>query len=173
VTSTSPGSTGGSPTHTITEHSHPDDKELLHRYAVWHLLRRLRQRNRSTDTTYGQLDMVRQRVHAAISLLDWLRARDRTLASCRQADLDTWLTSTDTHHRIVTGHFVRWAISQHINGNLRFAATRWTGPTRPLDHDERWHHAKRLLHDTTLNAADRVAGLLLLLYAHPPPPSAG
>jgi hypothetical protein len=39
-------------THTINEHSDPDDKELLHRYAVWHVLRRLRQRNRGTDTTY-------------------------------------------------------------------------------------------------------------------------
>jgi hypothetical protein len=99
-------------TRTIEERSDPEDKELLQRYAVWHLLRRLRQRNRGTDTTYGQLDTVRQRVHAAIGLLDWLRTRGLTLATCRQADLDTWLTSNDASYRIITGHFVRWAISQ-------------------------------------------------------------
>ena len=113
----------------------PADRELLHRYAVWHVLRRLRQRNRGADTTYGQLDMVRQRVRAAIGLLDWLRSRGLTLATCRQADLDTWLTSNDVSHRAEAGHFVRWAISQRINPNLQFAATRWTGPARPLDQE--------------------------------------
>ena len=152
-------------TQTVNEHSDPQNKELLHRYAVWHVLRRIRQRNHGADTTYGQLDMVRQRVRAAVGLLDWLRTRGLTLATCRQGDLDTWLTSKDVSHRSETGHFVRWAIAQRINPNLQFAATRWTGPAQPLDQEERWHQAKRLLHDTTLDTDDRVAGLLLLLYA--------
>jgi hypothetical protein len=50
--------------------------------------------------------------------------------------------------------------------------TRWTGPSRPLDQEERWHQAKRLLHDDTLDTDDRVAGLLLLLYAQRPQQSA-
>jgi integrase len=153
---------------TVHDRSDLKDKELLHRYAVWHLLRRLRQRNRDAEATYGQLDVVRQRVRAAIGLLDWLRARGMTLATCRQADLDLWMTSNDASPRFGVGHFVRWAISQNINRNLRFAATRWTGPAHPLDHDERWQQAKRLLHDDTIDADDRVAGLLLLLYAQRP-----
>jgi hypothetical protein len=32
-------------------------------------------------------------------------------------------------------------------------------------YEERWHQAKRLLHDDTIDTADRVAGLFLLLYA--------
>jgi len=153
---------------TINEISNPEDKELLHRYAVWHLLRRLRQRNRGAHTTYGQLDTLRQRVRAAIALIDWLHGRGRTLTSCSQADLDAWLTSTDVSHQAQVGHFVRWTISQNINRGLRFAATRWTGPARPLDHEQRWQQAKRLLHDDTLDAGDRVAGLLVLLYAQRP-----
>ncbi len=150
---------------TLDEHPRPDDKELLNRYAHWHLLRRLRRRTHSATTTYGQLDVIRQRVRAAIGLLDWLHSREFTLASCRQSDLDIWLTSADANHRAEVGHFVRWAISQRLNRNLRFAATRWTGPAGPLDHEERWHQAKRLLHDDTIDTADRVAGLFLLLYA--------
>jgi hypothetical protein len=152
-------------THTLNHHSESDDKELLHRYAVWHVLRRLRQRNHNADTTYGQLDVVRQQVRAAIGLLDWLRGRGLTLASCQQADLDAWLTSEDVSRRAEAGHFIRWAISQRLNRKLRFAAIRWTGPARPLDQEGRWQQAKRLLHDSTLDTDDRVAGLLLLLYA--------
>jgi hypothetical protein len=155
-------------TQTINQGSDPETKQLLHRYAVWHLLRRLRQHNRGTDTTYGQLDMVRQRVRAALALLDWLRTRGLTLATCGQADLDTWLASENLSHRAAAGHFVRWAISERLNRGLRFAATRWTGPAGPLDQQERWHQAKRLLHDNTLDTDDRVAGLLLLLYAQRP-----
>jgi hypothetical protein len=63
---------------TVDEHPQPDDKELLSRYAHWHLLRRLRRRTRSATTTYGQLDVIRQRVRAAIGLLDWLHSRELT-----------------------------------------------------------------------------------------------
>ena len=152
-------------TRTINEQPAAGNRELLQRYAVWHLLRRLRQRNRGGATTYGQLDTVRQRVRAAIGLLDWLHTRGLTLAACRQGDLETWLTSSDVSGRSEAGHFVRWAISQRINDDLQFAATRWTGPAGPLDHDERWRQTRRLLHDDTLDTADRVAGLLVLLYA--------
>lgn len=155
-------------THTLTERNRVDEKELLHRYAVWHVLRRLRQRNRGAETTYGQLDTVRQRVRAAIGLLDWLSSRGLTLATCRQGDLDVWLTSGDVSRRAEAGHFVRWAISQRLSPTLRFAATRWTGPSGPLDHQQRWHQAKKLLHEDTLDTDDRVAGLLLLLYAQRP-----
>jgi integrase len=152
----------------VSEHAGPDDKELLHRYAAWHLLRRLRQRNRGATATYGQLDTVRQRVRAAVGLLGWLRERGLTLASCSQADLDAWLAGTDATRKAEAGHFVRWAISCGINRHLQFAATRWTGPVGPLDHDGRWQQARRLLHDGTLATGDRVAGLLVLLYAQRP-----
>ena len=37
-----------------------------------------------------------------------------------------------------------------------------------MDHEQRWCQAKRLLHDDTVDTDDRVAGLLLLLYAQRP-----
>jgi hypothetical protein len=155
-------------TQTLNERSNLEQKELLHRYAIWHLLRRLRSRNRDRNTTQGQVTVVRQHVRAAIVLLDWLAIHGLTLATCGQGDLEDWLTSKDLSHRAEAGHFVRWAISQHVNRDLQFAATRWTGPTGPLDPEERWHQAKRLLHDETLDTGDRVAGLLLVLYAQRP-----
>ena len=145
-----------------------DDKELLHRYAVWHLLRRLRQRNNGTPATYSQFTTIRQRVRAAIVLLDWLHARGLTLAACRQADIDAWLTSPEATHLAEAGQFVRWATTQRAARGIDYPAVKWQGPSGPLDHDERWKHARRLLHDRSLKPQDRVAGLLLLLYAQWP-----
>jgi hypothetical protein len=153
---------------TLNERADRDDKEPLRRFTVWHLLRRLRQRNNGTDATHSQIVVVRQRVRAAIVLLDWLHARGLTLATCRQADLDTWLTSPNATHLTEAGHFVRWARARRITRELQYPAVKWHGPTRPLDHDERWKQTKRLLHDDALTPEDRVAGLLLLLYAQWP-----
>jgi hypothetical protein len=142
----------------------PEQRQLLHRYAVWHLLRRLRHRNNGKDTTLAQFAVVRQHTRAAIGLLDWLGARDLTLATCRQADLDRWLSRGDARNRQEAGHFVRWAAKQRL-ATLTFPAIRWQGPSQPLDEQARWDTARRLLHDDTLNTRDRLAGLLVLLYA--------
>jgi hypothetical protein len=61
---------------------------------------------------------------------------------------------------------VRWAANQRLT-TLSFPATRWHGPTRALDDQARWDATRRLLHDDTLGARDRLAGLLVLLYAQP------
>jgi hypothetical protein len=65
------------------------------------------------------------------------------------------------------GHFIRWARNQKLT-SLSFPATRWTGPTRVIDAEGRWAQARRLLHDDALKPEDRVAGLLVLLYAQQP-----
>jgi hypothetical protein len=69
------------------------ERELVHRYAIWHLLRRLRRRTGSTETTYTQTVGIRRHIRAAITLLDWFTARGLTLATARQGDLDAWITS--------------------------------------------------------------------------------
>ena len=94
---------------TLAERGDPEQRQLLHRYAVWHLLRRLRQRNNGTYATHAQVVTVQRHVRAAIALLDGLGTRGRALADARQADLDAWLTSDQASHRRDAGHFVRWA----------------------------------------------------------------
>ncbi|CAM5629829.1 hypothetical protein STENM327S_02391 [Streptomyces tendae] len=63
---------------------------------------------------------------------------------------------------------MRWALSQKIARDLSFPAVRWNGPSRPMDDEARWATARRLLHDDTIRTEDRLAGLLLLLYAQWP-----
>jgi hypothetical protein len=68
-------------------------------------------------------------------------------------------------HLVRSANFVRWAVTRRHASGLTAPATRWAGPSGPLDQDRRWADARRLLHDGTYPAADRAAGLLVLLYA--------
>jgi hypothetical protein len=147
---------------TETINDHPQ-AQLLHRYGVWHLLRRLRNRANTAPVTAGQATVVRTNLTAAVALLDWMSARDLTLATAGPANLDQWLAGPGAN-RIAAGHFARWARHQKLTA-LGYPATGWDGPAGPIDTDARWTQARRLLHDDTLPHADRVAGLLVLLYA--------
>src|SRR6266851_3634824 len=140
------------------------ERQMLHRYATWHALRRLRRRAGGQHITLGQAVTVQRHVRAATTLLDWLTSRGLDLATAGQGDLDTWLASDHATHRSEAGNFVRWARRQKLT-SLDFAATRWGGPAGIIDTEARWRHARRLLHDNTIKPEDRVAGLLLLLYA--------
>jgi hypothetical protein len=151
-------------TATISSRAHPDERHLLSRYAVWHLLRRLRRRGRGTETTYAQTRTLKARVKAAIQLLDWLTAADVTLATANQGHLDAWLASDGAVLRRDAGHFVRWAAEEHL-ASLDLPAVRWRGPTGAIDAEGRWEDARRLLQDDTADLPDRVAGLLVVLYA--------
>ncbi|MHB1592914.1 MAG: hypothetical protein ACYCO9_09110 [Streptosporangiaceae bacterium] len=144
----------------------PGQRQVLRRYATWHLLRRLRSRNNGRPVTHEQHNVVQQRVRGAVALLDWLDARSLTLGTCGQADLDEWVSGSGASRRHDAGHFVRWAVRQRLTG-VSLPAVRWQGPVLALDDDARWDAARRLLRDDTINARDRLAGLLVLLYAQP------
>ncbi len=106
----------------------------------------------------------RDHVAAASAFLHWLEERGRTLAACTQAELDQWLAGPSA--RLVrSANFVRWAVARRHACGLTAPATRWAGPSGPLDQDRRWADARRLLNEEAYPAADRVAGLLILLYA--------
>lgn len=83
----------------VASHTTPEGRQILHRYATWHLIRRLRRRSRGNDITHTQLSVVRQHLRAAVYLLDWLTDQNLTLASCRQSDLERWMTCDETQLR--------------------------------------------------------------------------
>jgi hypothetical protein len=106
-------------------------------------------------------------VRAALALLQALNARGLNLATAKQPDLDTWLTSGHATGHREAGHFIRWAANHKLT-TLSLPAVRWDGPTGAIDAQAHWDQARRLLHDDTLKPEDRVAGLLVLLYAQWP-----
>ncbi len=153
-------------TRAIAEREDPEEREVLHRYATWHVLRRLRRRL-SGATTYSQLASARQQIRAAATVLDWLSAVDLTLATADQGALEAWLASDAARHRREAGHFLRWARREKLT-TLELPAVRWGGPSGVIDTEARWSHARRLIHDDSLEPEDRFAGLLVLLYAQWP-----
>ncbi|MFC8453076.1 hypothetical protein [Kitasatospora sp. NPDC057223] len=142
-----------------------EERAMLHRYAVWHHLRRLRGRLGAGHATHLQMANVRSHITAAVNFLDWLAGSGLTLTTCTQPDLDQWKAGEDLSYRDQTGHFIRRATKNRLAKGLTFGAERWQGPVGPHDSEGRWNDARRLLHDATLTTADRVAGLLLLFYA--------
>jgi hypothetical protein len=152
-------------TTTLAAQADPGQRQLLHSYAIWHHLRRLRRRLGAKPATTRQVVNVRTHITAAIGFLDRLASENLTLATCTQPDLDRWAGAETSTHWNATGHFVRWAVTHRHARGLTFSAARWEGPRGPHDGEKRWDDARRLLHDDTLPTPDRVAGLLLLLYA--------
>jgi len=152
-------------TATVQTRTDTTERRILHGYAVWHHLRRLRGRLGADHTTRLQDLNVRCHVTAAVNFLDWLAGNRLTMNTCTQPHLDRWIANPEASHRDETGHFIRWAVQHRHASGLTYRTVRWTGPRGTLDREKRWADARRLLHDDTLPTADRVAGLLLLLYA--------
>ncbi|MDP8975644.1 MAG: hypothetical protein M3N28_04625 [Actinomycetota bacterium] len=91
-----------------------------------------------------------------------------TLETLTQADVDRWLANGPGARNQIRS-FIGWTGQRgHTRTGLEVATVK-TGryTTAPLDAYERWDQARRLLHDDTLDPADRVVGLLVLLYAQP------
>jgi hypothetical protein len=143
----------------------PERRRLLHRYLIWHLVRRMRSRNNGKPATRQQALLTRRLARGAIAFLDWLGSAGLTLESCRQGDLDRWAGSRQAAYREEAGRLIRWAHAAGLTSCYLPAAARWTGPAAVLDGEDRWDIARRLLHDDTLKPEDRLAGLLVLLYA--------
>jgi hypothetical protein len=125
-------------TEVIGRHDDPGGRRILHGYAIWHHLRKLRQRLGQAHATYLQALNVRCHVTAAANFLDWLDCQGLTPGSCTQGDLDRWTSSAEVSYRDETAHFVRWAVAHRHARGLTFGAIRWDGPRGPHDTEKRW-----------------------------------
>lgn len=148
----------------IRDRIHLDEQQAVLSYATWHHLRRLR--GSDTDTTQGQAIGVRDDLTTVASLLTWLRERERSLLTSSQADIDSYLAAHKPFVRRVR-HFLDWARSRRLSADICIPPTPPTRPRHSISQDQRWALARRLLHDDTLTAGDRFAGLLLLLFGQP------
>lgn len=145
----------------------PVERRIVRRFALWHQLRRLRARAERGSLTLGQAQRARAGVRTAVLLIAWLRAQGATLATCSQRDIDRWLVggrSTNYHAR----PFLDWACGNGHAHNIEIPdRSGRRGPAKRIEDDQRWALVRRLLHDDAVSLEDRVAALLLLLYAQP------
>jgi hypothetical protein len=77
---------------TVGDLDDPEHRRLVHRYADWYHLRRLRARTcADRPVTAGQAARLRYHVAAAVAVLETLRDSGRCLADLSDADVDRWL----------------------------------------------------------------------------------
>jgi hypothetical protein len=142
------------------------DRQVIASFASWHHRRRLvRMIELGTLRPFSTRN-ARQQIRVAAQFLVWLGERDVALTDCRQADLDAWFSSGTTTRAHAVGFLVWARDSRRCHRSLRVPNLKPAMPTVMARH-ERVALVNQLLHDDSLALADRVAGLLVALYAQP------
>lgn len=144
---------------------HREDRRLLHAYATWRVLHRLRRYPVGSVTPLAAAGAQARLAHTA-RFLAWLHQQGHSLTDATQLELDMWLAD-HRQARAILSPFLRWAAQRGIAATLTLPAPTvgWSPTAAPAD--ARWALARRLLHDDELDAGDRSAGLLVVLYAQP------
>jgi hypothetical protein len=137
------------------------DRRLVHAYATWRVLRRLRRSAERSDRPRTYTRHAHTQITAAARFLAWLADHQITLDQAGQGDIDTWLTGGGACYHV--RDFLIWAAE---TGRARplVVPTLTSQPGRATSDDDRWALVARLLHDDTIDITDRIAGALVLLY---------
>jgi hypothetical protein len=142
------------------------DRKIVSLWLRWGVLRRLRQITDGHQLAVAVKD-ARRKISTVVVFLDALQHSGRDLTTCTQADIDTWFAGPGAA-RWSLRPFLAWAIRRrHLPRHLALPSSYKGKPTPPVDSEQRWAIARRLVSDDTITAADRVAGALIVLYAQP------
>ncbi len=143
-----------------------EHRQILLAYATWSQLPRLRRRYPNGIPPLAATT-ARARMATAVRFLTHLTHNDQQLATLTQHEVDRWMTA-HPGQRQATRIFLTWAAQhRHAPADIAVPAVARESSFRPPGPDARWQLARRLLHDDTLEVADRVAGILVVLYAQP------
>jgi len=147
----------------LAEH---DSEPALRTFAHWVVLRRYRRKSQRAPLKDGILSRPKVEMRSAAAFLQWLAERDRTLETCSQTNIDTWLAS-DRADRHIARSFARWAMAQKLMPELDFPVGERGGPSQPIVSHDLVELAQRLLNDPQMPARDRVASILIAVFAQP------
>ncbi len=142
------------------------DRSTLATYISWHHRRRLvRMISLGTLRPFSTRG-ARLQTRVAARFLDWLTSRGSTLERCQQSDIDEWFAAGPTTRRQSLS-FLVWARDSRLcNRQLRFPNFKPATPTG-MPRTNRVALIRRLLTDDAVRLGDRVAGLLVAVYAQP------
>ena len=143
--------------------AHAEDARLLRSFGTWRILARLRRR--PTGPTPLTVKNAKDAFSQGAAFLCWLHDQQLSLSQCGEADLDRWL-APGTRARTGVRSLLVWAAERGLT-ELEPPKHEARALPAPTDGESRWVHARRLLHDEAVDAADRVVGSLVVLYAQP------
>ncbi|MEU9189383.1 hypothetical protein AB0D14_33550 [Streptomyces sp. NPDC048484] len=142
----------------------PEHRRLLHHFATWHQMRRLRAKAEKSPLGRSQTNQVKQEITQAGAFLAWLADRSGTIEHCRQADLDAWHTEKLATRRPAQT-FLRWCMRTGRMPRLTLPPQVINQDQAPLHQHRRLVMLRRALNDDSLPERTRVAAALVLLYA--------
>jgi len=142
----------------------PEDRRMIEAFATWQVLRRARRRAERAGPV--SIKNARSEIRRGIEFLAFLQTRGRSLADCTQPDVELWLAGPQVRRHVAD--FLGWAHRQHRCPELVVARRSQVWPARQISDDELRVLVTRLLADTGLRLADRVAGLFVVCYGQMP-----
>jgi integrase len=150
---------------TLTEVDGPEHRQVVERFAAWHVQRRLRRFADPGPVTAKQTQQARAEIRLAIAFLTWLGERGRGFSTCGQSDVDAWYAGAYTARRL-THAFLRWSMRNQLLTSVRIPHQNTTNP-KPISQTQRLATIRRLLTEDDIPLLTRVAATLMLLYAQP------
>ena len=103
----------------------PGHRRLIQAYAAWQVMLRLRRRAEANPGTRTRTAHARNCIKAAAEFLAWLDTRGQTLAQCRQADAEQWLSTAPS--ACYARDFLLWAADHHHCPGLQIPPPRTAG----------------------------------------------
>ena len=144
----------------------PETWAMAYRFATWHHLRRIRAQSVPGDSSEGAVRSAKQEITEVIKFLNWLHhTHARTAQTSTQLDVDQYLQSGPTTRHLIRTFFV-WCRANHINTSVEIAH-RYAKTTPTLTDEQRLQWIQTLMRGNVTSLHQRVAGLLMLLYAQP------
>lgn len=141
------------------------DARIVRSWLRWQVLPRLRRHLDGPVDVQGAISNASRTLGQVVVFLARLQETQLSLTDCEQRDLDSWFsTSKAGRHQIRP--FLVWAQhTKRLPRTLTLPPSYQASSQPHIDPEERWLLARRLVHDDTLDTADRVAGALVVLYA--------
>jgi hypothetical protein len=131
-------------------------------YLAWRHTKDLTVRSEARQLTASAANVARDQTDAAVRFLDYTAGRGRRLSELGQGDIDDWFAHASNPKGAVD--FLAWALRSRRCGRLKLpAAPKRSLPGCPASRVA--EIVRRLLHDDTILLGDRVAGLIVLLFA--------
>ncbi|MGB5796174.1 MAG: hypothetical protein WBH51_10340 [Mycolicibacter algericus] len=142
-----------------------DDRVAVRAFAEWNHLRKLRARADQGPLNRNHGLRAQTMTAAIAEFVSELNANGLALASCRQAFVDDWLVRNPTRCQI--HQFLAWAVQRGYAHDVQAPVPQTRRTRHTLPDNERWRLIQHLIEHPDLEARDRVAGLLVLLYSQP------
>jgi hypothetical protein len=140
----------------------PATRSEISTYLAWRHMRDLTVRSEAGRLTAAATGMARDKTDAAVRFLDFLSARALVLSKVRQSDIDDWFTTAS--NPFAAGDFITWAIRRRRCGRLK-VPTKQAKSSPGCPSARLAEITKRLLTDEDTALGDRVAGLIVVLFA--------